>query len=98
MDAHLTADELRSFARHEGSATDVGRIDTPVYICQGERDNSPDPHKEPSYYRASRDVTLHILGGSGHCHNFATTRHELWDRMHGWSRSLAAATAPRSQS
>ena len=76
---------------------DVGRIETPVYICQAELDNSPDPHAEPSYYRASHDVTLHILPRSGHCQNFASTRREMWDRMHSWSRSVAGRRARRAE-
>jgi alpha-beta hydrolase superfamily lysophospholipase len=69
---------------------EAAAIDVPVYICLGERDVSPDPHAEPSYYRASRDVTLHILPRSGHCQSFASTRREMWERMHHWSRWVAA--------
>lgn len=67
----------------------AAQIDVPVYICLGERDVSPDPHAEPGYYRSSRDVTLHILPRSGHCQTFAGTRHQMWDRMHHWSRWIA---------
>jgi pimeloyl-ACP methyl ester carboxylesterase len=74
-------------------AEEAGRIDVPVYICLGERDVSPDPHAEPGYYRSSRDVTLHILPKSGHCQTFASTRHQMWDRMHDWSRWVSQ-TAP----
>lgn len=69
---------------------DAGRIEVPVYICLGERDVSPRPYDEPSYYRRSRDVTLHILPGSGHCQSFATTRLEMIARIDGWIRSLPA--------
>jgi pimeloyl-ACP methyl ester carboxylesterase len=69
-------------------AEDAGRIDTPVYICLGERDVSPDPHGEPAYYRRSRDITLHLLPCSGHCQNFASTRAVMWKRIHAWSRSV----------
>jgi hypothetical protein len=34
MDAHLTADELRVFARHESSATDVRRIARHLEVCE----------------------------------------------------------------
>jgi pimeloyl-ACP methyl ester carboxylesterase len=70
-------------------AEDAGRIEVPVYICLGERDVSPDPHREPAYYRRCRDLTLHILPRSGHCQNFASTRHQMWNRMHRWARSVA---------
>ena len=68
---------------------EAGRIDVPVYICLGERDVSPDPHAEPGYYRSSTDITLHILPRSGHCHTFAGTRRQMWDRMHHWARMVA---------
>ena len=45
---------------------------------------------EPSCYRASPDVTLHILPRSAHCQTFAATRRRMWDRMHHWSRWIAS--------
>jgi alpha-beta hydrolase superfamily lysophospholipase len=71
---------------------EAGQIEAPVYVCLGERDVSPDPHAEPSYYRSSRDVTLHILPRSGHCQTFASTRREMWDRLDHWSRWVARVT------
>ena len=68
---------------------EAARIDVPVYICLGERDVSPDPHAEPTCYAASQDVTLQILPRSAHCQSFASTRHEMWDRMSHWSRGVA---------
>lgn len=70
---------------------EAARIEAPVYICLGERDVSPDPHAEPAYYGASPDVTLHILPRSAHCQSFASTRRLMWDRIHWWSRWIAAA-------
>jgi pimeloyl-ACP methyl ester carboxylesterase len=67
---------------------DASKIVVPVYICLGERDVSPDPYSEPSYYTSSRDVTLHILPSSGHCQNFATTRGEMYARIGGWIRGV----------
>ena len=67
---------------------DAAKIDVPVYICLGERDVSPDPHAEPACYKASPDITLHILPRSGHCQNFATTRGEMYARIGGWIRSV----------
>jgi hypothetical protein len=69
-------------------AAEAAAITVPVYICLGERDVSPDPHGEPARYGACRDLTLHILPRSGHCQNFAGTRHLMWDRMHAWARSV----------
>jgi pimeloyl-ACP methyl ester carboxylesterase len=67
---------------------DAGRITAPIYICLGERDVSPRPHDEPSYYKASPYVTLHILPRSGHCQSFASTRMEMIERIDGWIRSI----------
>jgi pimeloyl-ACP methyl ester carboxylesterase len=69
---------------------DAARIESPVYICLGERDVSADPHAEPACYKRCRDLTLHVLPRSGHCQNFASTRHQMWDRMHHWARGVAA--------
>jgi pimeloyl-ACP methyl ester carboxylesterase len=69
-------------------AQEAAQIDVPVYICLGERDVSPDPHAEPGYYKASSDITLHILPKSGHCQNLARTRHQMWERMHRWAQCL----------
>jgi pimeloyl-ACP methyl ester carboxylesterase len=67
---------------------DAARIDVPIYICLGERDVSPNPHAEPSYYKNSHDVTLHILPKSGHCQSFASTRKIMFDRIDAWIRSI----------
>jgi hypothetical protein len=56
----------------------------PVYICLGEIDVSPDPYSEPSYFRNSPQVTLHILKRSGHCQVLASTRVEMFDRINRW--------------
>lgn len=71
--------------------SDAASIDVPVYINLGERDVSPVPHAEPSYYGMSRDITLHILPHSGHCQNFANTRLEMYDRIDRWVRDQAGA-------
>ena len=68
---------------------DAARIDVPIYINLGERDVSPDPHAEPGFYRASRDITLHILPRSAHCQNFANSRIEMYDRIDRWVRDRA---------
>jgi len=84
----IAIDSIRS----DVVAEDAGRIQVPTYICLGERDVSPDPHGEPAHYRRCRDLTLHILPRSGHCHNFAGTRHWMWNRMHHWGHCVAWAT------
>lgn len=70
-------------------ADDAARITVPVLVANGERDTCPDPHAEPSAYKASRDVSIFIVPTMAHMHNFASTRTTLWARIHGWSRLLA---------
>jgi pimeloyl-ACP methyl ester carboxylesterase len=63
-------------------------IDVPVFLGVGERDTVADVHDEARLYPRSEDMTLFVLPGSGHCHNFATTRAVLWDRLVRWIASM----------
>jgi pimeloyl-ACP methyl ester carboxylesterase len=68
--------------------TEAARVEVPVLVAAGERDVVPDPYSEPTAYRASRDVTVYVLTGSAHMHNFARTREVLWNRLDGWMESV----------
>jgi pimeloyl-ACP methyl ester carboxylesterase len=63
---------------------EAAMIDVPVFIGVGVRDVCPDPWIEPAAYRGATDITLCIARSMAHMHNFATTRAELWDRIHTW--------------
>jgi pimeloyl-ACP methyl ester carboxylesterase len=67
---------------------DAAVIDVPVLLAYGDVDVSPAPHDEPSVFVSSRDVTLVVLAGSGHCHNMAPTRHLLWERILSWHQAV----------
>lgn len=69
---------------------DTAKITVPVFLGYGEHDISADPSSEPSFYKASSDVMLHILSGSAHCHNFASTRVKQWRRILSWADGLSA--------
>ena len=71
------------------SATYAGRLTCPVLIAFGDRDVPERPHDDVAFYRASQDVTLVVLAGSAHCHNFAATRTVLWDRLGTWAAAVA---------
>jgi pimeloyl-ACP methyl ester carboxylesterase len=71
------------------SATYAGRLTCPVLIAFGDRDVPERPHDDVAFYRASQDVTLLVLTGSAHCHNFAATRSVLWDRLGTWAAAAA---------
>jgi alpha-beta hydrolase superfamily lysophospholipase len=71
-------------------------IDVPVFLgFGGAVDVAPDPHREVANYPSCPDISLFVLPRSGHCHNFAETRDELWDRIAGWT-TLVTTTAVRS--
>jgi alpha-beta hydrolase superfamily lysophospholipase len=63
----------------------VAAVDVPVFLGFGEKDTSRTAHDEPSAYIGSNDVTLFVLQGSAHCHNFAGPRAQLWDRILDWA-------------
>jgi pimeloyl-ACP methyl ester carboxylesterase len=72
------------------SASYAGRLTCPVLVAFGDRDVPERPHDDVAFYGASRDVTLLVLAGSAHCHNFAATRAVLWDRLGIWAAGAAA--------
>jgi hypothetical protein len=64
-------------------------VDVPIFLGFGAAlDVSPNPFAEPANYTGSLDVTLHLVPGSGHCHNFASHRTQLWDRLARWSSTV----------
>ena len=65
-------------------------IEVPVFLAYGDVDVSPRPQAEPAFFSSSRDITLFMLRGSGHCHNMANTRHLLWDRLAHWIVDVTA--------
>lgn len=67
---------------------EAGAIDVPVFLGVGERDTVISAHEEPRYYPRSPDVTLYLLPRSAHCHNLASTREQLWDRIVRWIPSV----------
>jgi len=70
----------------------AGRIECPVFIGLGERDSTPSHYDEARAYSSSNDVTLFILERSAHCHNSASTREVLWNRLARWIRTLEDST------
>jgi pimeloyl-ACP methyl ester carboxylesterase len=66
-------------------------LDVPVFLAfGGALDVSPNPYAEPANYTSSTDVTLHLVPSSGHCHNFASHRSQLWDRIAAWVPTVVA--------
>lgn len=67
------------------SARFADEIDCNVFLGFGDHDVPPVPHADVAYYRRSCDVTLYVLPDSAHCHNLASTRSRLWDRIALWA-------------
>lgn len=70
------------------SATFAAAVECPVFLGFGDHDVPPVPHDDVAFYTASRDVTLYVLADSAHCHNFASRRTELWDRIATWAQAV----------
>ncbi|WP_133150713.1 alpha/beta hydrolase [Frankia canadensis] len=60
------------------------RITAPLFLAFGDSDVSADPHREPTGYPASPDITVVVIPRMAHMHNFADTRVQLWDRFLAW--------------
>lgn len=72
-------------------------VDVPVFLGYGDLlDVSPEPRAEVLNYRNSGDVTLYLVEGSAHCHNFAGNRAALWDRIAGWIPTATTSTTGRA--
>jgi pimeloyl-ACP methyl ester carboxylesterase len=76
--------------------TEKAAIEVPVFLAFGDHDLTADYEGNASRYTSSPDVTLFVLRDSAHCHNQASSRAELWDRVACWITSVSpAASASR---
>jgi hypothetical protein len=71
-------------------AEEAASVSVAVLVGVGERDVCPDPLAEARAYASSRDVSVYVVPTMAHMHNFASTRHLLWDRIAGWARLVTA--------
>lgn len=69
---------------------EAAEVDVPVFVGLGERDTAPEPRREPGAYATATDVTVFVCERMAHMHNFATTRHKLWDRLAHWGTGIIA--------
>ena len=83
-------------ALHVGlTARYAARVATSVMVAFGEFDLAERPRDEAAFYERSQDITLFVLAGSYHCHNFQDGRARLWDRLAAWATGIVAAPAPQ---
>jgi len=66
-------------------------VDVPLFLAYGDGDLTRNFNGAFARYAEATDATLFVLQDSAHCHNQATTRAVLWDRMHRWVRSVVDA-------
>jgi len=67
------------------TAASAARVRSRVFLGFGDRDIPQRPRDDAAFYTASNDITVFVLEGSAHCHNFATNRGDLWDRLGTWA-------------
>ncbi|MCV7408434.1 lysophospholipase [Mycobacterium florentinum] len=73
-------------------------IDVPVLLGYGVVDVSPNPRAEAALYCNSSDITTVVLPDSAHCHNMASSRLRLWQRLLVWTQAVGAFSARRTGS
>jgi hypothetical protein len=69
-------------------AEHAAQIDVPLLIGYGAVDVSPEPRAEARLYSSSPDITTLVQAASAHCHNMASSRHQLWRRMLTWTATV----------
>ena len=67
----------------------LAQIDVPVLVAHGNRDIAGPLPAVALLLSASNDLTLFVLDDSGHNHNVAPTREQLWDRLGRWAQGLS---------
>jgi hypothetical protein len=77
------------FALRGVSTVAAEQIDVPVFLGFGVVDATTAAHREPGSYPRCPRITLRVLAGSGHGHNYAPTRVELWDELAAWTTDPA---------
>jgi alpha-beta hydrolase superfamily lysophospholipase len=80
-------------ALHVGyTAAYAADVTAPVMIAFGEFDIAERPRDEVAFYEHADDITLFVLAGSYHCHNFQDGRVTLWNRLATWASEVAASS------
>lgn len=77
---------IPGFTRSEKAA-----IEVPVFLGLGDEDLVVDGLGSAAFYTGTTDLTVFTLIDSGHCHNQASSRAILWNRLDRWIRSIEIA-------
>jgi len=65
-------------------------VTAPVLIVFGDRDIPARPRDDAGFYTEAADITLVTVPDSAHCHNFASSRQRLWDRLAAWAEGVGS--------
>jgi hypothetical protein len=68
----------------------AAQVTAPVLLAFGDRDIPARPRDDAGFYSAAADITVLTLPDSAHCHNFASSRHQLWDRLGAWAQNVGS--------
>jgi pimeloyl-ACP methyl ester carboxylesterase len=68
----------------------AAKVCSPVLIAFGDRDIPARPRDDAAFYTSAADITVLTLPNSAHCHNFASSRRLLWDRLGTWAEGVGS--------
>lgn len=68
----------------------AAKVSAPVLIAFGDKDIPARPRDDAAFYTSAADITVLTLPDSAHCHNFASSRQLLWDRLGEWSERVGS--------
>src|SRR3954451_14593985 len=66
----------------------AAKAQSPAFLGFGDRDIPQHPRDDASFYTGSNDITICVVEGAAHCHNFAGNRAHLWDRLGTWATAI----------
>ncbi|MGE0879534.1 MAG: hypothetical protein AB7L13_12005 [Acidimicrobiia bacterium] len=72
------------------ASEEASRVQCPVFVGYGERDVGVNPWEEPRYYWRARDVQVAVIPRMSHGMNSASTREQMWRRVHHWATGVAS--------
>jgi pimeloyl-ACP methyl ester carboxylesterase len=78
------------------AGTQAASIEVPVFLGFGDHDFTADRYRSMSLFRSASYSSVYLLAESGHCHNQASSRAQLWGRLLDWIGHLRDGEGPRS--
>lgn len=66
----------------------AAKVTSPVLIAFGDRDIPARPRDDAGFYTSAGDITVLTVPDSAHCHNFASSRELLWNRLGVWAEGV----------